>query len=75
MIAIILISALVMPPFIWILAYVHVGDQPDGTPAAEAQENYLHKMVRHPVFILWCIYAVVCFLIFSGMGSSMMQSR
>ena len=75
MIATILISGLIIPPFIWILGYAFVGEQPDGTSAEEASKRYLHKMVRHPVFILWCIYAVVCFLIFSGMGSSMMQSR
>jgi len=73
MIAIILISAIVMPPFIWALGYMYVGDQPDGTPEREASKRYLHNMVRHPAFIIWCMYVIVCFLIFSGVGSAIMQ--
>lgn len=67
MIAILLISGVIMPAFIWLLLYFNIVDQyieVDGeqvmtTTKAEAQRDVLIRTIKHPFFWVYIIYALV----------------
>ena len=56
--AILLISAFVMPPFMFLLAFSNLIPQ-DGMTLEEVEAEVLSQLVRHPLFWLWLIYAII----------------
>lgn len=70
MIGIALISLFITPVVAWLLLYTHITDQVINDEIietkAEAQKAVLSQTLKHPLFYLWALYGVFCFVSFLG---------
>jgi len=58
MVAFLLISAFITPPFAFLLLYCNLIAQ-DGKTKEEVQTEVRAKLIRYPLFWIWLIYAIL----------------
>ena len=59
MLGFVCISLLISPPFLFLVLFTHITDQEDGRTKAQAQRECLKRLIVHPVFWLWIVYAIL----------------
>jgi len=65
MLAIIIISGVITPAFVWLWLYNRITDQYDEDEVlietkAEAQADVLSKTIKSPIFYIYCLYTTAC---------------